>query len=149
MLNLHPCNDDVICDLATALAHMSKLEQLSVFTTNITDRGWRAMESSLCDISSIGAIYNLNHTLRMLCNVCLSPNDTLGYLLEINYNNNKVEVARTKILQFHATIRPTFDGLAMAVLPIAISWLGIDRHGFSTLYHLLEGMPSLYTHTEH
>ncbi len=152
VLTINYCNDDFICNLATALAHNANLEVLDALDFNITDRGWRAMESTLCDISSIGAIYNSNHTLHTLDLGYLTCSDTIEYLLEVNYNRNKVEVARTKILQFYlsdvAAIRPAFDGLAMSVLPIAVAWLGRDRRGFSTLYHLLQGMPSLYSHSD-
>jgi len=147
VLKISDCNDDVICDLAT------NLEVLDVFwTPHITNQGWRAMESALCDISSISAIYNSNHTLHTLSPPDGTHSGTFDYLLETNYNKNKVEVARTKILQFYlsnvATIRPTFDGLAVSVLPIAIAWLVRDRRGFSTLYHLFQVMPSLYSHSD-
>ncbi len=69
-------------------------------------------------------------------------------MLETNYNKNNFEVFRTKILTYYfsdvATIGPAFDDLPMTVFPDTIAWIGSDYLGFSTLYHLLRGKPSIF-----
>ena len=143
-------NDEIISCFATALAHNGNLEVLNFLDSGeISMIGWNAMERALCDNASIDTIYNSNHTLYKIFDIDFEqPPDQICYLLEINYNKNKSEVVRAKILKYYfsdvATIGPAFDDVPVTILPSAIAWMGRDGLGFSTLYHLVRGMPSLF-----
>jgi len=159
-LGIDIVDDDFLSGIAAAMAYNTNLEVLSCYTDAARRRQWRAMETALCNNSSIDTIiYHSNHTLHTYsekeewdclrsADVADSVGNALCYLLEINNGKNKAEVVRTKILQFYfsdvANIRPAFDGVAMSVLPTAIAWIDRDQLGFSTLYFLLRDMPSRF-----
>ena len=63
----------------------------------------------------------------------------------MNENENKVEVAREKILNSHFTGEAVdigvFARMPEALLPHAIEWIGRDRLGFSLMYQFVGGYP--------
>jgi Ran GTPase-activating protein (RanGAP) involved in mRNA processing and transport len=147
--------DDVFPGLAAALAHNTDLERLFYNygydcyddETNLSS-SWSEMATALCDNSSIAAIYSSNHSTFTVEVFRWTLPYEITFLLETNYNKNKFEVFRTKILKFYfsdvAKIGPAFDDLPLTLFPDAIAWIGSDYLGFSTLYHLLRGEPSIF-----
>ena len=159
--DLNQVNDEVVADLANALVNNASLESLDFDRVQgITKRGWDAFAHILCNTTSIDSIYSSNHTLRNVSSP--STISDLQHLLDLNYNENKADVARQKILQFHFTEENNlqeFVDMELAVLPQALSWIGRDvtsqngnlwraigRNilGFSLMYRSLQSMPSLF-----
>jgi Ran GTPase-activating protein (RanGAP) involved in mRNA processing and transport len=106
----------------------------------------------LCDKSSINDTFLSNHTLQSIILDGYSHYDwperfweDLDYLLNMNDNENKVEVAREKILNSHFTGEAVdigvFARMPEALLPHAIEWIGRDRLGFSLMYQFVGGYP--------
>ena len=100
----------------------------------------------LCDKSSINNTFYSNHTLQSI--IYIWPErfwENLDYLLNMNENENKVEVAREKILNSHFTGEAVdigvFARMPEALLPHAIEWIGRDRLGFSLMYQFVGGYP--------
>ena len=75
----------------------------------------------------------------------------------MNWNDNKLEVARQKILQFHFTNGDNiqeFVDMKLNVIPHAVAWMarggigetwyGSHDTGHSLLYQLVKSMPSLF-----
>jgi len=102
------------------------------FTGNrsITESGWEAFSTVLCDTSSINATYCSNHVLRSIENFDdLPPN--LRSLLELNMLENEEHVAFEKILRYHSQLdMEPFLEWDLKVLPLAVSWFDKAR-GFS------------------
>ena len=159
--DLNQANDEVVADFASALVTNTSLESLDFGPTrSITTRGWDAFAHILCNTASTDSIYSSNHTLRNVSSP--STISDLQHLLDLNYNENKADVARQKILQFHFTEENNlqeFVDMELAVLPQALSWIGRDvtsqngnlwraigRNilGFSLMYRSLQSMPSLF-----
>ncbi|EJK52483.1 hypothetical protein THAOC_28230 [Thalassiosira oceanica] len=109
--------------LAEGVRNNQRLTLMSLNHNNITERGWNAFSSILCDASSINATYNSNHTLQDLGDDYKIPHDIL-MLLELNRNPNKSRVAANKILQVHRHLdmRPFF-GMGLDLLPHVVAWL--------------------------
>ncbi len=67
----------------------------------------------------------------------------------MNDNENKVEVAREKILNSHFTGEAVdigvFARMPEALLPHAIEWIGRDRLGFSLMYQFVAGNPLYFS----
>ena len=144
--------DEILSGLATALAHNTHLETLRYINDNDDETNqlpsWNDIATALCDDSSIAAIYSSNHsTHHVNVSYCTLPCE-LNFLLDTNYNRNKFEVFRIKMLRYYfsdvAKIGPSFDDLPLTLFPDAIAWIGSDYFGFSTLYHLLRGKPSIF-----
>ena len=143
--------DEILSGLATALAHNTHLETLQYIYDNDDEinqlPSWNDIATALCDDSSIAAIYSSNHSTYSV-NVSYCTPCELNFLLETNYNRNKFEVFRIKMLKYYfsdvAKIGPSFDDLPLTLFPDAIAWIGSDYFGFSTLYHLLRGKPSIF-----
>ena len=104
--------------------------------------------------------YNSNHTLQELgydheeMNL---PNDLVSHL-EMNTNEDKVEVARQKILQTHfsddnASKMQELLDVELEMMPTAfawigrslpISWEGTQVCGLSTMFNLTRRIPDLF-----
>ena len=170
-------DDDTLVSFASALEHNKTLKSLALYacgtyddddeyTSLITEIGWEAVSTLLCDKTSIMDTYNSNHTLNYISyddddedNVLDSYNHLWQYL-ELNMNKDKVEVARQKILQTHfstedETTPKTQELLDMEleVMPSVISWIGRPAHdnwkgtnesGLSLLYNLVRRVPDLF-----
>lgn len=151
--NLRDEADELMGDLARAIALNDKLEAIDLGENpSISNAGWSHLSHLLCDKSSIASIYESNHTVNYFGPQRL-PLD-LDDLVKINEHENKKDVAREKILQYHfqngANVQEFLD-LKLKVLPHAISWLGRDcfwtgrkDSGRTPLYQLLRSLPSLF-----
>ena len=180
-LNYNNINDDMVVAFTSSLAGNKTLKRLSLDYNRfeddsddedgnllVTDRGWLAVSSLLCNKTSILDTYNSNHILHDLGWADSRPDDltsdfTYSELLELNGNKDKVEVARQKILQTHFNfsrdkiIQELLD-MELEVMPTAIAWIGrskpmnwtgIRTSGLSLLYNLMKRMPDLFDSGAH
>lgn len=163
-------NDDTVVALTSALANNNNntLKRLDLdYITDeddnelITDRGWEAISTLLCNKTSIMDTYNSNHTLQYLGEYI--PDDIESYL-KLNRNKDKLEVARQKILQTHfstkdddSKIQELLD-MELEVIPTAIAWIGRSLpigwcgksvSGLSLLYNLMRRLPDLFDSDVH
>jgi len=151
--NLAEEADELMADLAGAIAHNDKLEAIDLGENpSITKTGWSHFSRLLCDKSSITSIYESNHTVNYFGPERL-PLD-LDDLVKLNEHENKKEVAREKILRHYfqdgANIQEFLD-MKLKVLPHAMAWLGGESSwtggkntGRTPLYQLLRSLPSLF-----
>ena len=70
------------------------------------------------------------------------------FLFRMNQRDDKFEVARQKIVEYHflncnASIHELVD-LAWVVSPEVIAWLGRDEQVFSLLYLFVQSRPTLF-----
>ncbi|EJK66635.1 hypothetical protein THAOC_12429, partial [Thalassiosira oceanica] len=125
-LNLDQCNigDEGTATLADGLRNNQRLTRMSLGDNNITERGWNAFSSILCDTSSINATYNSNHTLQNLGGLCVQIPQDVEMMLDVNEGENKSHVAANKILRAHRHLdmRPLF-GRELGLLPYVVAWL--------------------------
>ena len=136
---------------ANALVSNTSLKTLEYglnLGTSISSRGIDTIGNLLCDKSSIDSIYRSNHTLQKLGWSDIHLHTDLTSFFKLNQNDNKAEVARQKILQYHFSngdnnIQDLVD-MSLNVIPHAIAWVGRDDTARSLLYHLVHGMPSLF-----
>ena len=166
-------NDDTIISFSRALVHNKTLKWLSLYDNVIalTERGWSAFSTLLCNKSSIMDTYNSNHILQDLgCERSYSsineelvlsysslngelvlPDDLVSYL-ELNKNEDKAEVSRQKILQTGVPMQEFLD-MELEVMPTAIAWIGRPSHddwtgtsvsGLSTMYNFMRRLPNLF-----
>jgi len=144
--------DEVVIDMAHALVNNTYLKELDL-TNNylITARGWNALSTLLCDVSSIGNTYSSNHTLSVDSQLATTRLNDLSY---VNKNNSITNAARKKITKYHFTSTEqvgTSLGMQVVsemdwiVLPQVIAWAGRkhDDEGCTVLYQLLRGIPEL------
>jgi len=161
-LDLDNCkiNDDTLIAYMRTLAQNNTLKRLTLYECTddddnhlITERGWEALSSLLCNKSSIMDTYNSNHTLCDVCDDFVEEDlsDDLVSLLKLNKNKNKAEVARQKILQTHFSGSDTTSkmqvllGMELEMMPAAIEWIGRgDVYGLSTMYNLMRRLPELF-----
>lgn len=156
--------DTILISIANGLINNRSLKilELQAVISNpyITQRGWDAITSALCNESSIDSIFTSNHTIQQIGFAQYERRDGYnnirynlpGYLesyLKMNANNNKYEVAREKILwSYFSGGRNVNEFLDMElnVLPLAIAWMGIDYIGqaHSLLYEFVQCMPALF-----
>ncbi|EJK47152.1 hypothetical protein THAOC_34152 [Thalassiosira oceanica] len=122
-LNLYSCNigDEGTATLADGLRNNQRLTVMSL-GDSITERGWNAFSSILCDASSINATYNSNHTLQDLGNYRIPEDVRLNF--DLNQGKDKSGVAASKILQAHRHLdmRHLF-GRELGLLPYVVAWL--------------------------
>jgi len=133
-------NDDIVIVFTRALVHNNTLKLIDLHRDPedfddddmITERGWRAVSTLLCNNSSIIDTYNSHHILKALADdpslydEMNLPNKLLS-LLELNTNKDKVEVARQKIIQTHfsgTTNVQEFLDMELELIPTAIAWVG-------------------------
>ena len=110
---------------------------------DLEEEDWLLLPRALCDKSSINNTFYSNHTIQKigLEEIWVDCEN----LLEMNENENKIEVAREKILKSHfigeAVDISVFALMPEALLPHAIEWIGRDRLGFSLMYQFVAGYP--------
>jgi len=127
----------------------------------ITERGWAAVSTLVCNKTSIMDTYSSNHILQALGwdhDQINMPDDLLSYL-ELNENKDKAEVARQKILQTHfsnsdKSKMQEFLDMELEVMPAAIAWMGKPTNddwigksmsGLSLMYNLMRSrVPDLF-----
>ena len=150
-VNSNSINEEVMIGFANALVSNTSLKTLEYglnLGTSISSRGIDTIGNLLCDKSSIDSIYRSNHTLQKLGWSDIHLHTDLTSFFKLNQNDNKAEVARQKILQYHFSngdnnIQDLVD-MSLNVIPHAIAWVGRDDTARSLLYHLVHGMPSLF-----
>jgi len=171
-LNENNIVDDALVAFTTALVQNNTLKRLCLdgtydedteeYNSLITEKGWEAVSTLLCNKTSIIDTYNSNHTLQGLSedehDHMNLPNDLLSFL-ELNENKDKAEVARQKILQTHFSISDDTSKLQglldteLEMMPTAISWIGrpltmgwrgTNVSGLSLMFNLLRKMPDLF-----
>jgi len=170
-------NDDIVTAFTSALVHNKTLEQIHLYqevdsdsdydadvnNELITERGWEAMSTLLCNKSSILDTYISNHTLHKVGDnheEMNLPDDLVSYL-ELNENKDKAEVARQKILQTHFSTEDNessnmqeFLDMELEVMPTAIAWIGrttqtgwsgtcASGSSLSLTYNLMRRVPDL------
>ena len=130
-LNDTNIGDEGATTLAEGLRNNQSLIYMLLHDCNITDLGWNAFSSILCDAASINATYSSNHTLQSLGFASDIPQDA-ETMLELNSDEDKSIVAAKKILlaHRHLDMEPLFDR-KLDLLPIVVAW--IDRFAESRL----------------
>ncbi|EJK51781.1 hypothetical protein THAOC_29019, partial [Thalassiosira oceanica] len=152
-LNLYSCNigDEGAAILADGLRNNQRLTVMSLGGNNITEQGWNAFLSILCDTSSINTTYNSNHTLQSLGYFCFQVPQDVEMMLHLNKGENKSRVAANKILQAHRHLdmRPLF-GRELGLLPYVVAWLEHFAESrpdlkLSSIFELVRAMPMKVT----
>jgi hypothetical protein len=124
----------------------------------LTEEDWRVLSRALCDKSSIDSICSSNHTLFSLELDDFEYTEDwqdevwrgIEFLLSMNINPNKAEVARQKILEQHLSGEHTdtsvFAGMSDTVLPNALEWIGRSRdiRTFSLMFNVVQCIPTLF-----
>ena len=134
------------------LANNSTLTALHIGGDEINDSSWAALSHALCDETSIENTYSSNHTLHTLekfdDDVRAEIPDNLSALLRLNKNQDKSSVCRQKILIHLCGVLvkgiPKINGLSRSTLPSALEWIGRDALGFSLMYTVIRGIPTLF-----
>ena len=123
---------------------------------DIEEEDWFLLLRAFCDKSSISNTFYSNHTLQIIGLDGFDDDDECedwlkkiwldcDNLLDMNDNENKVEVAREKILESHFTGEAVdisvFALMPETLLPHAIEWIARDRLGFSLMYQFVAGYP--------
>ncbi|EJK70537.1 hypothetical protein THAOC_08092, partial [Thalassiosira oceanica] len=151
-LQLTRCNigSEGAAIIAPSLRGNQKLTRLSLDLNDVTEEGWNAFSSILCDTSSINATYNSNHTLRSLgFDQNMSPYTKM--FLKLNHDQDKGRVAANKILQVHRHLdMKSFFGRELDLLPRVVAWL--DRFAesrpdlkLSSIFEFVRAMPMKVT----
>lgn len=162
-LNLSQCKigDKGACVLVRALENNSSLKIMDLSGNNgIKDRFWKVLIHVLGYKSSITATYSSNHTL---CTLKMDGSDDQGLrkaafrLLNLNENEDKVKVARQKIMRYHfhsGTKHHLRSGrkenvhailpMPETVLPFAFEYVGRSGLEFSLMYRVVRSFPSLF-----
>lgn len=151
-VNYTGINDEAVTNFANTLVGNTCLKTLYLHHQHlsITATGWDALANTLCNQNGIESIYNSNHTLQRVLYTNDDPrlpHDLASFLI-MNENENKFEVARRKIIQYHFLNGEDniqeFVGMELGLLPHAIEWTGRDDTGHSVLYQIVRSMPSLF-----
>ena len=145
-----PVGDEEVAIMARALQKNRTLIQLVMskpwIDDDITESGWGAFSSVLCDDSSINATHSSNHTLRSLGEIDL-PEDVRS-LLDLNKSDgDKSRVAAKKILRAHRHLdMGPLLSRELDLLPYVVAWLerfAESRHDLklSSFYEFVRTMP--------
>ena len=117
----------------------------------ITSGGDEALAEVLCNKTEVESIYTSNHTLHTITDCGFVKSDTpedIASYLKLNENDDKVEVARQKILQYHfmngTSNIEEFVDMEWGELPQALAWIGRNDTGHSLLFEMCQSMPSLF-----
>lgn len=170
-LILFECNIDAdgATEIVSALSENARLEELSMTNNNhLREKDWSDLSRVLCDTTSIERTFSSNHTLRKLHakrwlnegvesdedeeNWSEEDYDSLivdGRIKDdiersfwMNYNANKAEVARFKILKHHFPrgdiVGDVFASMAESTLPFAIEWIG--RRSSGSKYQIIKNL---------
>ena len=123
-------DDEALIILVNGLANNSRLQTLGIHNDSITSIGWNAVSNLLCNTASIQATLNSNHTLQEIWLYSVEgPPRELGALFEMNENEDKLEVARNKVIMHHSArsfelLSVERDGFEQQkLLPSTMAWL--------------------------
>ena len=166
----HSLNNDVLALVADSLRYNCMLKEMSlewssarawqdwwdewsdveeIIQPRVTD--WTPLSAVLCDVTSIKATFNSNHSLGRLTtsnefsewieqqHLRLPPD--LQKSLQLNRDLAPLEVARRKIINTHFSgnfnMEPFID-MDAKVLPQVMSWMAKDDYGKSILYEFIK-----------
>jgi hypothetical protein len=136
-------NDEVVKCFAAALTNNTSLTNLAWSYVRISSAGCSALVDAVCDANSISGISNSNHTLCSISCGNMLP-EVLTSLLRLNANENKAAVVRQKVSAYYLSDMKTagrvFGSMSETTLPIATSWIGRDRHGYSAMFSVVRNM---------
>lgn len=160
-----------IREIVKGLKRDSCLDKLHIELANsivLIMRVWTALGRVLWDRRRINRTFSSNHTLcGWLVDRCdhaakeydpgfdeishnLSLPKYIHAMLGMNNNEDKLEVAREKILKHHFSRRecakniPLFARMPESVSVYAIEWIGRDDLGYSIMYDVVRGSPHLF-----
>jgi hypothetical protein len=135
----------------------------------ITEEEWGILSTALCNTATIDSTFSSKHTFHHLWMERNYDTDPIGdelltsdefppdqyppysisYMLRMNRNPNKVEVARQKILMHHFSSSGSdvdvFASMSKNVLPHAIEWIGRDKQCYSLMFDFARAFPFLFT----
>jgi hypothetical protein len=124
------------------LANNTSLSTLEIGGGQISDKIWVAFSCVLCDCLFVQSTYLSNHTLHTLEIVgdfgqIVAVPENLVRLLQMTTNEDKVILARQKVIAYHflgsnVDIQ-AFAAIVRPVLPRAMEWIGRDLVGFSMM----------------
>jgi len=167
-LDNNAVNDDVIVAFSSDLVHNKTLNRLSLDECTddndndlITDRGWDAISTLVCNKTSIMDTYFSNHTFQSVCfDRYYEPNLPFGLksYLDLNGNTDKSEVARQKILQTHFSNEGDTSkilellNMELEMMPTVIEWIGrpaaswsdANVSGLSAMFNLMRRVPDIF-----
>ena len=167
-LDNNTLNDDVIVAFSSALVHNKTLKRLSLDECTddndndlITERGWAAISTLVCNKTSIMDTYFSNHTFQSVCfDRYYEPNLPSGLksYLELNGNKDKSEVARQKILQTHFSNEDDTSkiqdllNMEFEMMPTVVEWIGrpaaiwsdANVSGLSAMFNLMRRVPDIF-----
>jgi len=117
----------------------------------IDERSLQIFSNLFCNKADIESIYTSNHTLHTITDCGFAESDTpedIASYLKLNENDDKVEVVRQKLLQYHfvngtCNIEEFVD-MEWGELPQALAWVGRNDTGHSLLYKMCQSMPVLF-----
>lgn len=158
-MNIHDelIDDECLGVLANGLAKNknTKLEalRLGAIYNRITEDGWEIMSQLVCNTSSIDSLIESNHTLNNVGGFTYWFADFLEESLQMNNAENKVQVAREKIIMCMLEERISLgdSSIAIGAVPDALAYL--DSHlrlageyettRLGLMYHNIRSMPSI------
>eukprot|EP00984_Skeletonema_dohrnii_P005804 scaffold2052_cov93-Skeletonema_dohrnii-CCMP3373.AAC.2 len=109
-----------------------------------------AMSSALCDGTSVESIFSSNHTLSRIESLfSFSTDPGIKLLLKMNENDDKVEVARQKIIKYYFLEENNLHELGRMDLGLLPRVLGyVDKYEPARLYELVRAIPLLFHNNE-
>ena len=139
--------DEGLTSLAESLRSNQRLTRMLLVWSNITESGWNAFSSALCDKTSINATHGSNHTLQWLGTTHANIPQDVETMLQLNSDQDKSRVAAAKILRthLHLDMKPLFDR-RLDLLPRVVAWLGrfadsrLDLK-LSSIFEFVRAMP--------
>eukprot|EP00984_Skeletonema_dohrnii_P030705 scaffold22420_cov139-Skeletonema_dohrnii-CCMP3373.AAC.2 len=121
----------------------------SIFNMSVVED----MSSTLCDGTSIESIFSSNHTLssigvglwtELFHESLFVMNPGIKLLLKMNENDDKVEVARQKIIKYYFFQQNNLHELGRMDLGLLPRVLGyVDKYEPTRLYEIVRAIPSL------
>ena len=149
-------DDDGFMSIFTALVGNSSLKELNVrYNGKIIDPEVSTYLSCVfCDKTSIERTYSSNHTLQSLRGYYSCADfrfDIIGYfysVLDMNKFEDKVEVARKKILNYHFSGGSgdlnVFATMPETLMPHVIAWIGRNKMESNLMFNFVRGFPVLF-----
>ena len=146
-------NDDDAVIISRALQENYKLFSLHIYWNNFTSVGVKALFSSVFDNSSLNAIFDSNHVLKMIH--VISDDDYFYRMSKINHNMNDGEwpLADKLLIAMHDkdSLLEYLANVPVELMPRVLNFVQLDRDevmSLSMVYVSMRywNMPSLYSH---
>ena len=165
-------DDDAAIAWANALftSKNNKLKRLQFVPLTITDRGWSALESLVCNKSSVDGMYDSNHILQLQWLMYIGVEAEINVYKQVpkgmrsykkfecdipmfrTYHTSEYKAALHKIIHFYfkkgeANMKDLLD-MELNIMVHAIARIGSaaggDYGGRKLLYQLIRSVPSLF-----